>query len=34
MKEKEDSYLGRFGRLLLRPGVKLRRIDTGVREDL
>ena len=34
MKEKEDSYLGRFGRLLARPGVKLRRIDIGVREDL
>jgi triacylglycerol esterase/lipase EstA (alpha/beta hydrolase family) len=34
MKEKDESYLGRFARLLLRPGVKLRRIDTGVREDL
>lgn len=34
MKEKDESYLGRFGRLLLRPGVKLRRIDTGFREDL
>jgi triacylglycerol esterase/lipase EstA (alpha/beta hydrolase family) len=32
--EKDDSYLGRFARLLARPGVKLRRIDTGVREDL
>jgi pimeloyl-ACP methyl ester carboxylesterase len=34
MKEEDESYLGRFARLLLRPGVKLRRIDTGVREDL
>lgn len=29
-----DSYLDRLARLLTRPGVKLRRIDTGVREDL
>lgn len=34
MREKDESYLGRFARLLARPGVKLRRIDTGVREDL
>jgi triacylglycerol esterase/lipase EstA (alpha/beta hydrolase family) len=34
LREKEESYLGRFARLLARPGVKLRRIDTGVREDL
>jgi len=34
LKEKDESYLGRFARLLARPGVKLRRIDTGVREDL
>lgn len=29
-----ETYLGRIGRLLTRPGVKLRRIDNGVREDL
>jgi len=34
VREKDESYLGRFARLLARPGVKLRRIDTGVREDL
>jgi triacylglycerol esterase/lipase EstA (alpha/beta hydrolase family) len=34
VKEKDESYLGRLGKLLTRPGVKLRRIDTGVREDL
>jgi pimeloyl-ACP methyl ester carboxylesterase len=34
LREKEDSYLGRFARLLARPGVKLRRVDAGVREDL
>ena len=34
MREREESYFGRFARLLTRPGVKLRRIDTGVREDL
>jgi pimeloyl-ACP methyl ester carboxylesterase len=34
LREKDESYLGRFARLLARPGVKLRRIDTGVREDL
>jgi triacylglycerol esterase/lipase EstA (alpha/beta hydrolase family) len=34
VREKDESYLGRFARLLMRPGVKLRRIDTGVREDL
>ena len=33
-KEDEGSYLGRFARLLKRPGVRLRRIDTGVRQDL
>jgi pimeloyl-ACP methyl ester carboxylesterase len=34
LREREESYFGRFARLLTRPGVKLRRIDTGVREDL
>jgi triacylglycerol esterase/lipase EstA (alpha/beta hydrolase family) len=34
VREKDESYLGKFARLLARPGVKLRRIDTGVREDL
>lgn len=34
MKEDDDSYLGRLGRLLTRPGVKLRRINNGVSEDL
>jgi triacylglycerol esterase/lipase EstA (alpha/beta hydrolase family) len=34
VKEKDESYLGRLARLLARPGVKLRRFDTGVREDL
>ncbi|MGZ3554203.1 MAG: esterase/lipase family protein, partial [Vulcanimicrobiaceae bacterium] len=29
-----DSYIGRFARLLTRPGVRLRRIDTAVRHDL
>jgi triacylglycerol esterase/lipase EstA (alpha/beta hydrolase family) len=30
----DDSYLARFARLLARPGVKLRRINIGAREDL
>jgi pimeloyl-ACP methyl ester carboxylesterase len=34
MKEREETYFQRLARLLKRPGVKLRRIDTGVREDL
>jgi triacylglycerol esterase/lipase EstA (alpha/beta hydrolase family) len=34
LKGAEEGYWGRLSRLLLRPGVKLRRIDTGVREDL
>jgi hypothetical protein len=34
MGEDEGSYLGRFARLLMRPGVRLRRIDTAVRHDL
>ena len=33
-KEDDDSYIGRFARLLTRPGVRLRRIDTAVRHDL
>ncbi len=33
-REREDTYLRRAVRLFNRPGVKLRRIDIGVREDL
>ncbi|HJU23092.1 MAG TPA: alpha/beta fold hydrolase [Casimicrobiaceae bacterium] len=37
MKNKKDAderYFGKLARLLTRPGVRLRHIDTGVREDL
>ncbi|HZS37143.1 MAG TPA: alpha/beta fold hydrolase [Polyangia bacterium] len=34
LKGAEEGYWSRLSRLLMRPGVKLRRIDTGVREDL
>lgn len=33
-KEDDDSYIGRFARLLTRPGVRLRQIDTVIRHDL
>jgi pimeloyl-ACP methyl ester carboxylesterase len=34
VKEKDDTYFRRLAQILERPGVKLRRFDNGVREDL
>jgi pimeloyl-ACP methyl ester carboxylesterase len=34
VKEKDESYLGRVAQLFSRPGVRLRRFDNDVREDL